>query len=141
MNIFINLFFIFIFLLTIFTFKFPNINDDNYISHKILIFFLLLVYQFLLEIISKIRNHCKINIKDIVRNSLNVSLFGVIGYSIFIDFKYMSSTEEIVKNINNNYANIYLTLLIVSIIALSKFIKVIFTNNSNDCIKYNYKCK
>ena len=88
MNTFINIFFIFIFMFIILFFKTPNITNNNYILHKIIIFALLFVYQFMLLVMSKVKNKCKIDFLEVFRYSIETAVVGVVGYSIYTDLQY-----------------------------------------------------
>ena len=88
MNTFINIFFIFIFIFAILFFKLPNIDNRNRLLNKLILFSLLFIYQFMLLIISKVKNKCKIDFLEVFIYSIETATLGVIGYSIYNDLEY-----------------------------------------------------
>jgi hypothetical protein len=111
--------------------KFPNINNnDNFLIHKVYIFLALFIYQFLLDIIASVRKGFKVQINKVLDRSIHTGLYAVLGYSIYVDLRYMSFTKDLVSNmVNNNNKELnylYLTLMITVTIALMKFIKIMF---------------
>ena len=137
MNLFANLFFIFLFLFSMFSFRMPNVENDNYIMHKLVLFIAIFCYQLLLSIVTKIRDKCKIDINQLISESLQMALFCVIGYSIFIDVKYMNSTKVAVGRVmKKNFRFIYVTFIIVLVVAIIKSAQLMFRNKYHDCEKY-----
>ena len=88
MNVIINIFFIFIFTFWVLFFRIPDIDNRNYLFHKLIIFVLLFVYQFSLLVLSKIKNKCKIDLLDVCGYSFETAIVGIIGYSIYTDLQY-----------------------------------------------------
>jgi hypothetical protein len=115
----------------------PNVENDNYIMHKLVLFIAIFCYQFLLSIVTKIRDKCKIDINQLISESLQMALFCVIGYSIFIDVKYMNSTKVAVGRVmKKNFRFIYVTFIIVLVVAIIKSAQLMFRNKYHDCEKY-----
>ena len=139
MNIFANLFFIFLFLLVLLFLKIPDLDyNDNYILHKVVIFVLIFCYQFLLLITNKIRKRCKIDIMETIKESLQMALYTVLGYSIFIDLKIMDSTADYVDVAMNKkgYNKVFLSSFIIGVIAIIKATGLIFTGSGSKCETY-----
>lgn len=135
MYIIANIFFLFLFILIIFFLKFPNINNNQYILHKIILFISIFSFQFMIQIISKIRYKCKIYINDIATDSLLVATAAIIGYSIYNDLVYTN-----VINYDYNYKQKYLivSLFIIAFIIFVKIFKLILNSPaSGECINYN----
>jgi len=65
-----------------------------------------------------------------------MALYGVLGYSIFIDLIYWNKKlyEQISLSKNSRY--LYATIIIVLFIAIIKSIAHIFGSKNNGCIKY-----
>ncbi len=137
MNIFTNLIFTFVFLNIITYFNFPNINNDSYIKHKLMIFLAVFFFQISLSIIAKIKNNCKIVLKDIIQDSLMKAIFAVLGYSIYIDLIAMEGTKGYIKdNVNSDVLPILVSMVIVLFLAIAKTLEVMFANPPVDlCVK------
>lgn len=147
MNLFANIFFVFIYLLVMLYFRIPDISENNWIWHKVIIFLALFCYQFLLELINKIKNKCKIEMVDIVSSSLQTSVAGVIGYSIYTDLRIMCSQDDSLMNAMTNINSLvmiepgtnkeYLLSagVITLVITFIRLIGLMFGSNT-DCIKY-----
>lgn len=132
MNIFINLLLIFVFLYGLFNLRVPNLTNNNFILNKFIIFISLVCFQFIIIIIQKIKNNCKIDINEVLNNSINIGLFGIIGYSLYNDLIWMYNL-----NISTKRMYLYVTLIIILFIAFVKFLKILFVNNYQDCVKYD----
>lgn len=139
MNAVLNLFCIFIFILTLFLFRFPNISDGNYAFHKVIIFILILFHQIILNTINKILQKCKINIKDVIHKSMQVALFSVIGYSICVDIKYMCITKPLLAYVprDRNVRYLYVAILLIVVMALLHSVYMMFGFDNNECEKYD----
>ena len=131
MNAFINIFFIFIFIFISLLFKMPNIDNTNYILHKIIIFALLFVYQFLLIIINNIKNQCQINIWTIFHQSLETATIGFIGYSIYTDLQHMN---VITKPSNQNIQYIYIAIIISLLLVFLNSLKALSGYMPYQCV-------
>lgn len=134
MNIFINILFLFIYLYSLFFFQIPNLNDNNPILNKFFIFISVFVFQFSLTIIEKIKKKCKINMKDLITESLYSGFLAVIGYSIYNDLIFMNiidSSSVIVSNKKINY--FYVTLIITLFISSIKLITLSFSYYPTTC--------
>lgn len=139
MNIFTNLLFIFIFVYIALYCQFPNINNDSYIFHKFIIFILLFCFQFIVQLLIKVKNKCKININRIISKSMIIALLAVVGYSVYIDLNYMDYTKNYFESFAYDPKLIYLmaTIMIILFISLYKIIETLFNVNQNKCTKYN----
>ncbi|AYV82060.1 MAG: hypothetical protein Homavirus5_2 [Homavirus sp.] len=135
MHIIINIFFIFLFLVAIFYAKFPDLYNDNFIQHKLLIFISLFCFQFTILILTKIINKCKIDVKAISFDSLLIATSGVIGYSLYNDLYYSGTTISFFNN-NPKFQYINIAIILVLFITVIKIIQMLLTSKSDDCIKY-----
>lgn len=94
-------------------FNIPNIDNENYILHKIIISILLFVYQFLLIIINNLKSQCQINIWNVFYQGLETAVIGFIAYSIYTDLQFMNL---ITKPLNPNIQYLYITAIIASLL-------------------------
>jgi hypothetical protein len=94
MNIFLNIFFIFLFMYTLIIFRLPNIYDSRFVLHKFVIFTSVFCFQFILLLLSKIGNKCKIDIIEIFKNSFMTAIYGILGYSIYNDMIFTGLTRH-----------------------------------------------
>lgn len=136
MNTFINIFFVFIFIFIILYFKAPNISNNNYILHKLIIFTLLFTYQFMLLIMSKVKNKCKIDFLEIFKYSMETAVVGVIGYSIYTDLQYYKINDDPLFVTDQNMQYLYITIIITLLLTFVNTIKLLFGYRPYDCIKY-----
>jgi hypothetical protein len=126
MNTIIEAFFLFIYLIIIFYFHFPNITNNNYLFHKIIIFILAFVFKFSIELGKKIKKSEKVDPIEILKDSSNYALYNILGYSIYIVMMYMNIPyENLYININNDnqrylIASTIMTFCVTSIISIKK---------------------
>lgn len=138
MNIIINTFFLFLFLIMIFYLNFPDLSNNNYFCNKLIIFLLLFCFQFIYLTLFQIKNKCKIDIQKNTYDSLLVATSSVISYSFLNDIKY-SNTNVYFYNLNMNdsrYINISSSVFITLFVMLIKTIRLLINPHSFDCIKY-----
>lgn len=135
MNPFINLLILFIFVGILFALNIVNINSDNYLFTKFALFILLFCFQFVLELLTKMSNNCKIYTKTLLGASVHIALLGVLGYSVCIDLKHMNLTKNIVHNItmNKKMAILCTTIIIIAVIAIAKSIELLFNFDNDKC--------
>ena len=114
-------------------------HNKNYITHKFIIFVTLFCFQFVVLILSKIKNKCKINIHDIVSDSLLVATSGVIGYSLCNDIKYSDLKIKYLNFdcSNEKNLNIMMAIVLTLFITIIKIIKLLFNPKCTECIKYD----
>lgn len=91
---------LFIFLFALFYFKFPDITNNNYLFHKLIIFIAAFVFKFVIELYKKMKDNEKIDPMETMKESALFSLYNILGYSIYIDLMYM----------NIPYENIYIDI-------------------------------
>lgn len=137
MSVITNLVFIFVFLYIMFLFKVPDIENDSFILHKFFIFITLFIFNFVSQIVIKIRNNCKIEQYDLIYKSLETSVSGVIGYSLFIDLMVMEYTKDWMEYFTRSKYLIYLMacLMIIMFIMLIKIIKLMLNCDDDKCVK------
>ena len=140
MNAFLNIFFIFIFIFAILFFKIPNLDNNNYIIHKIIIFSLLFIFQFALLILSNIKNKCKINVLNIFQSSIETAVIGIIGYSIYNDLQLMGFGIDEIDTIyigDPKIQYLYVTIIITLLLVFVNTVKLLFGFKPYECIKYD----
>lgn len=118
MNIFTDIIFLFVYLLTLFYFKFPDITNNKYAFHKAIIFITVLVFRFMIELIKKIKNKCKIDALDILKDSLLYSLITVVGYSIYVDLMYMNICSDYNISISTDNQRYLVSSFVISMFTL-----------------------
>jgi len=136
MNVFINIFFIFIFIFTMLFFKMPNIDNTNYLAHKLTIFCLLFLYQALLLILSKMKSGCKIDPVEVFSISVETAAIGVIGYSMYTDLQYYKINPIDHFYVTTHTQYLYITIIITLLLTFVNSIKLLFGYKPYDCVKY-----
>lgn len=136
MNIVINLIVLFIFLNLMFFMEIPNLTVDDFIFHKIILFLMIGVFQFLQKVIMNMYARCIIDIKNLAEESLFDGGIAVIGYSLVLDLIHMSSTSYMVTPyvFNSLWKNVFVSLSIIVFMLLTKVIKLTFGYRPNKCI-------
>jgi hypothetical protein len=142
MNAFVNIFFIFLFMFVILCFKMPNIDDGNYLLHKFIIFVALFGFQFIILVMSKIKNKCKIVLTDVALTSIETAVIGVIGYSIYNDLQFMQISETL--NLGDGFymrdkkmQYLYITLIITVLLTFVNTIQLLLGYIPYACAKYD----
>lgn len=137
MNAFINIFFVFIFIFTILFFRMPNIDNTNFLVHKMIIFALLFLYQALLLILSKMKSRCRIDPVEIFSSAVSTAAIGVIGYSIYTDLRHyhLGSLDNIHYG-SNQVQYLYIAVIITLLLTFVNSIKLLFGYKPYECVKY-----
>lgn len=139
MNIFTDILFLFVYIIAMFYLQLPNITNNDYPIHKLYLFISIFSYYFVIQIIKKIKNKCSINIFTILEDCLIITLFCVLGYSIYVDFKYWDYTKDTITQIDETDISSTLkgysivSLIIVSFMATIQIVKLLFQGSINDC--------
>ena len=145
MNLFLNLFFIFLLVFALFGLLLRTTDKShtklcgNFIVNKFILFIFIFCFQFLMILISKALKKCKIVMSDLISDSLQTSITTVLGYSIILDLYFMKSTRFIPEKtiLGKRMGNFYLSFFIVLFVAMIKMVTLIFSYQQTDCIKYN----
>jgi hypothetical protein len=131
MNIFANIVFIFLYLIVILYLNVPNIKNNKWILHKLVLFIAIFCFQFFLEIIHKIKINCKIDTDKIARSAFETALYAVIGYSIYTD---LHGNNEI---IDPKQRFLYAATIITIVVTFIKVFILIFKSHDDKCIKFS----
>lgn len=125
---------LFVFLFVLFYFKFPDITNNNYLFHKLLIFVSTFVLKFVIELCKKIKESEKIDAMEILKQSAHFSLYNIIGYSIYIDLIYMKIPyENLYINLeSDNQRYIISSLITTCCVFLIKLIQEHFSKNTRN---------
>jgi hypothetical protein len=124
MNLFTELLLLFIFIYIFVFMEFPNTKNDSYIFQKFALFVLLFCFYFIIQIFNKLKEGTKINVRRLLTNCLVVATSGVLGYTVLIDMKYMSSTSSFIEQFEASTCSEYVWSFIVSLSIIS-FITII----------------
>lgn len=133
MNIFIDAVFLFVYLMALLYLKLPDVLNTSYLTHKLFIFIETFIYFYMIQLIKKIRDKCKIDPYELLQSSVVWALCSVIGYSIYVDMLYMESTKlyfgapDCVDPLKR-YAVI--ALIIVFFVALIQLMQLLFQAES-----------
>ena len=138
MNIFTELLFLFIYIITILYFRLPDVVDnDNYLLHKLYLFLAIFGFYYVIRTIRKIRNSCKVNPHLVLYESLQMALLCILGYSIFIDLKFMDWSQSYFVGIdiaNRNKKYVVIASIIIIIVAVIELVGMLFKGEREDCI-------
>jgi hypothetical protein len=120
---------LFVFLFILFYFKFPDITNNNYLFHKLILFVSTFVFKFVIELGKKIKDNEKVDAMEILKETIHFSLYNIIGYSIYIDLIYMKIPyENLYINLDSDNQRYIISSLIIScFVFLINLIKEYFT--------------
>ena len=136
MNIFTDLLFLFVYIFTLLYFQLPDVTNNNYLTHKFYLFVAIFGFYYIIQLIKKIKNGCPIDPYAILLQSLNMSLFCVLGYSIYVDLLYMDWSQNYFGDIvvvNHTKRFITISLIIVTFVALIQLVGMLFKTSTNEC--------
>jgi hypothetical protein len=134
MNIFTDTLFLFTFIFAMLYFDVPNINDDHKILHKFYLFVSITVFYFLIQLIKKIKNKCKIEPSVIFQQSIMTGLICILGYSLYIDFTLMERYKEFFEVQDDKTKKICIvSMTIVGFYLLIELSLTMFTIDKNIC--------
>lgn len=134
MNIFTDTLFLFAFVFAMLYFDVPDINDDHKILHKFYLFGSISIFIFLIQLIKKIKNKCKIEPTVIFQQSITTGLICVLGYSLYIDFTLMERFKEFFEFPDDKTKKICIVALtIVGFYLLIELSLTMFTIDRNIC--------
>ena len=136
MNILLNILFLSLFITAVIYFLI-NVENNEYLKDKLIIFMTLFFFQLSLQIISKIINKCKIDIFEITNNCLRVAFVGTIGYSVYIDLTLMDETKDIFGSdpLNPHKSNWMCAAVIILFITIVKIFELLLRSKHLDCPK------
>jgi hypothetical protein len=138
MNIFTDILFLFIFLCTLLFLRLPDVINHNYIYHELCLFIAVFVYFYTVELIKTIKNKCKIKPYNMLKDTLTMSLYTIIGYVIYVQLMYMDWSKDyfsdVVNVCNTSKRFISISLIMVMFITLIKLSGMLFKNNNSDSV-------
>lgn len=136
MNIFTDVLFLFVYIMALLYFRIPDVTNNNYLSHKFYLFIGIFGFYYVVQLIKKIKNGCKINPYEILQQSLSMSLYVVIGYSIYVDLLYMDWSKGKfcdINTVNPNRRFLTISLIIVVFVTLIQLTRMLFQTQLDDC--------
>uniref|UniRef100_A0A6C0EAY1 Uncharacterized protein n=1 Tax=viral metagenome TaxID=1070528 RepID=A0A6C0EAY1_9ZZZZ len=127
--------FIFAFILMLLLFKLPNVEDDNYIRHKLGLFMGIFLFSFALQILKKLRSNCQMRTQKLLYNALKFATAGILGYSIFTDLVHMESTKGFFEDLEFSTKRkvLMISLIVSSFIALVEVTELVLLDDRNNC--------
>lgn len=124
MSIFTDLLFLFVYIFTLLYFQMPNVANNNYLIHKFYLFIAIFGFYYIIQLIKKIKNGCSVDPYIILQQSLNMALFCVLGYSLYVDLLYMDWSQgyfgdiEIVNHTKRFVTISFIIIVFVGVIQL-----------------------
>jgi len=134
MNPFFNLLLLFLFVIAVFYFVI-DVSNQRFLMDKLIIFVAMFFFQFVLMLISKVINKCKININELVNECLRVALVSVIGYSVYTDLTIMDSTKDTFEfdPINPHKSKWAASIIIIVLLTFVKTIQLLLEGEQYNC--------
>ena len=140
MNIFTEALFLLLYIFSLLYFGIINVNSDNYIKHKLLLFICVSIFTYVTLIIKKIKGGCVVTPKELIYESVKSGIIAIIGYSICTDLVHMNWSRSYIENfVETSQFKQYglICVVVVSFIVLVKLTTIVFTNQSSDCNMQN----
>ncbi len=137
MNIFTDVLFLFVYIMTLLYFKLPDVSDNNYLMHKFYIFVGVFGFYYVIQMIKKIKNNCRVDPYVILQQSLNMALYCVIGYSVYVDLMYMDWSQSYIQSIdvsNSNKKYLMISITVIIFVTLIQLMGMLFKVEKDDCI-------
>jgi hypothetical protein len=119
-----------------FLFNIPDIKNDSYILHKLIIFSILFLFGIITNTFYRVLGGCKLSLNLILYKSFETSIAGMIGYGLISDLLLNKSTKDFIISLYDKPKLLYLiaTVLITVVITLFRAVKILFYNDPNyDC--------
>lgn len=127
MNIFTDALFLLVYVFVLFYFKVIDITTDNYIKHKAFLFLGVTGFVYIVQLIKKIKNGCRIVPKDMIRDSMMVGISATIGYSIANDLVRMGWSKDYCTNLFGGEEGSYKKYLMTAITIIAFIVIVQLT--------------
>ena len=107
----------------------PGTNTDNVLKQKFFLFAGITIFQFLLHVVTQIRNNPekRVKVNDMISDSVQTSSAAVIGFSIYIDLVSMAWSKVLIEPyLGSRHKNsLAITLTVISFIGFLKIFKSI----------------
>lgn len=128
MNILINLSLLFGYIFGMLYFKLPDVMNNNYLFQKFCLFIGIFGFYYIGHSVQYFVDKSIKSHYDLLQKTLNMSLFCVLGYSIYVDMLHMDKTQGFFGDIATvtpikRYLGI--TFIIVAFVALIEIIKMV----------------
>lgn len=136
MNIFTDVLFLFVYIMTLLYFRIPDVANNSYLTHKFYLFLSIFGYYYVIQMIKKVKNKCKIEPYDILKDSINMSLFCVLGYSIYVDMVHMDQTKSYfgdITTVDINKRFIVIALIMTIFVTVLQLVKMMFKVVPDEC--------
>jgi hypothetical protein len=130
MSIFTDSLFMFVYIFTLLFFGIPDMHNNNYVKHKLILYINILWFYYVIQLIKKIKNKCPIDPISILKNCLVYATYAVFGYALYIDLMYMDWSKDYFSHIADN-DNIkkcsIIALIVISFTTVSQLVELMFT--------------
>lgn len=136
MNIFSDILFLFVYIVTLMYFEMPNVNNNDYPIHKLYLFISIFGYYFVTQLIKKIKNDCHVDPYAITQDSLMMGLLCVLGYSIYVDLIYWDYTRQSLAFVKKDTGIIkfaVIALVIITFVTSIQLSKILFNGMDDEC--------
>jgi hypothetical protein len=98
------------------------------------LFIAVFVYFYSVDLIKTIKNKCKVKPYKMVKDTMMMSLYVVLGYAIYVQLMYMDWSKDyfsdVVNICNPNKRIVGISLIIVMFITIIKLSGTLFSNNN-----------
>ena len=107
----------------------PGTNTDNVLKQKFFLFAGITIFQFLLHIVTQIKNNPekRVKVNEMISDSVQTSSAAVIGFSIYIDLVSMAWSKVLIEPyLGSRHKNsLAITLTVISFVGFLKIFKSI----------------
>jgi hypothetical protein len=136
MNFFTDVLFLFVYILIMLSLKMPDVINTDYIIHKLQIFIEIFMFYYVVKLMSRVYNDCKILPWTIMQQSFTMGLYCVIGYSIYVDLLHMDKTCSLfgdITQVDPMKRHVIISFIMILFVIIVQAISVIFGSSNNKC--------
>lgn len=136
MNIFTDALFLYIFLFVVLYYKVINVESDNYIKHKLLLFFTVTGFAYLIQLIKKIKSRCIVSPKALAFESIKMGTLAILGYSIYTDFVHMQWSSDYMASFDDiNKRYLAIAFIMIAFIVIFQLAEMMFYVPTDECTR------
>jgi len=114
----------------------PDVINTDYIIHKLQIFIEIFMFYYVVKLMSRVYNDCKILPWTIMQQSFTMGLYCVIGYSIYVDLLHMDKTCSLfgdITQVDPMKRHVIISFIMILFVIIVQAISVIFGSSNNKC--------
>lgn len=134
MIVIINIILMFIYLYLLLKNNILNKYGTSMLNQNLILFVAVFVFQFVTRVADSYLQKCQINLRNIIKNSLNSATLAVVGHILYTQFLKQKIPQEMkTKFLPTQSELVIKTISIIMSIIAFKLIEFIFHNDNTGC--------